>query len=52
MHRAGWPFVGAGLAVAALGYKHRWVRTTGLVAAAATRELAVFDLVRTAIATL
>ncbi|MCB0928462.1 MAG: phosphatidylserine decarboxylase [Mycobacterium sp.] len=35
MHRAGWPFVGAGLAVAALGYKHRWARTTGLVAAAA-----------------
>lgn len=35
MHRAGLPFVGAGLAVAALGYRHRWAWTTGLAAAAA-----------------
>lgn len=35
MHPAGWPFVGSGLAVAALGRRHRWVRTAGLAAAAA-----------------
>jgi len=35
MHPAGRPFVGAGLAVAALGRKRRWAWTTGLVAAAA-----------------
>lgn len=35
MHPAGRPFVGASLAVAALGYRHRWVRTAGLAAAAA-----------------
>lgn len=35
MHPAGRPFVGAGLALAALGYRHRWIRTAGLAAAAA-----------------
>jgi phosphatidylserine decarboxylase len=35
MHRAGLPFVGASLAVAALGYRSRWLRTAGLAAAAA-----------------
>ena len=35
MHRAGLPFVGAGLAVAALGYRSKWARTAGLAAAAA-----------------
>lgn len=35
MHPAGLPFVGASLAVAALGRKHRWVRRTGLLAAGA-----------------
>lgn len=35
MHRAGLPFVGASLAVAALGYRSRYVRTAGLAAAAA-----------------
>jgi phosphatidylserine decarboxylase len=35
MHPAGLPFVGAGLAVAALGYRSKWARTAGLVAAAA-----------------
>ncbi|CAN5537160.1 phosphatidylserine decarboxylase [soil metagenome] len=35
MHRAGLPFVGASLAVAAVGYRSRWVRTAGLAAAAA-----------------
>jgi len=35
MHRAGLPFVGAGLALAALGRHHRWARRTGLAAAAA-----------------
>ncbi|MGA5544025.1 phosphatidylserine decarboxylase [Mycobacterium sp. NPDC051198] len=35
MHSAGLPFVGASLAVAALGRKHRWVRRAGLVAAGA-----------------
>ena len=33
MHRAGIPFVSAGLAVAALGHRHRWLRTAGLSAA-------------------
>ncbi len=35
MHSAGLPFVGASLAVAALGRKHRWVRRAGLLAAGA-----------------
>jgi phosphatidylserine decarboxylase len=35
MHPAGLPFVGAGLAVAAAGRRHRWLRTAGLVAAGA-----------------
>ncbi len=35
MHPAGLPFVGAGLAVAALGRKHTWLRRTGLLAAGA-----------------
>ncbi|MCV7320448.1 phosphatidylserine decarboxylase [Mycolicibacterium confluentis] len=35
MHPAGLPFVGASLAVAALGRRRRWVWTTGLAAAAA-----------------
>lgn len=35
MNRAGLPFVGASLALAALGYRHRWVRTAGMAAAAA-----------------
>ncbi|SFF16471.1 phosphatidylserine decarboxylase [Mycobacterium sp. 455mf] len=35
MHSAGLPFVGASLAVAALGRKHRWVRRVGLLAAGA-----------------
>jgi phosphatidylserine decarboxylase len=35
MHPAGLPFVGAGLAVAALGRRHRWVRAAGLAAASA-----------------
>jgi phosphatidylserine decarboxylase len=35
MHPAGLPFVGAGLAVAAVGHRNRWLRRTGLVAAAA-----------------
>lgn len=35
MHPAGLPFVGASLAVAALGYRSRWLRTAGLMAAAA-----------------
>jgi phosphatidylserine decarboxylase len=35
MHPAGLPFVGASLAVAALGRKHRWLRRAGLVAAGA-----------------
>lgn len=35
MHRAGLPFVGASLAVAALGYKSRWLRNAGLASAAA-----------------
>ncbi|MEO3758743.1 phosphatidylserine decarboxylase [Mycobacterium sp. B14F4] len=35
MHPAGLPFVGASLAVAALGYKSRWLRRAGLTSAAA-----------------
>ena len=35
MHSAGLPFVGASLAVAALGRNHRWVRRAGLLAAGA-----------------
>lgn len=35
MHRAGLPFVGASLAVAALGWKHPWLRRAGLTSAAA-----------------
>lgn len=35
MHRAGLPFVGASLAVAALGYRSRWLRRAGLTSAAA-----------------
>ncbi|MED5815007.1 phosphatidylserine decarboxylase [Mycolicibacterium sp. 050232] len=35
MHSAGLPFVGASLAVAALGRKHSWVRRAGLLAAGA-----------------
>lgn len=35
MHSAGLPFVGASLAVAALGRKRRWVRRAGLLAAGA-----------------
>ncbi|EKF25390.1 phosphatidylserine decarboxylase family protein [Mycolicibacterium hassiacum DSM 44199] len=35
MHPAGRPFVGASLAVAALGYRNRWLRNAGLAAALA-----------------
>ncbi|MFI6871469.1 phosphatidylserine decarboxylase [Nocardia sp. NPDC050406] len=35
LHPAGLPFVAAPLAVAALGYRRKWVRRTGLAAAAA-----------------
>ncbi len=35
MHPAGLPFVSAGLAVAAAGRRHRWIRTAGLSAAGA-----------------
>ena len=35
IHRAGLPFVAAGLGLAALGRRNRWARTTGLTAAAA-----------------
>ncbi|WP_280355437.1 phosphatidylserine decarboxylase [Nocardia otitidiscaviarum] len=35
LHPAGLPFVAAPLAVAALGYRKKWVRRTGLAAAAA-----------------
>jgi phosphatidylserine decarboxylase len=35
MHPAGRPFVGASLALAAVGYRHRWLWTVGLAAAAA-----------------
>ena len=35
MHRAGLPFVGASLAVAALGWRNPWLRRAGLTSAAA-----------------
>ncbi|MCW2556911.1 MAG: phosphatidylserine decarboxylase family protein [Mycobacterium sp.] len=35
VHRAGLPFIAGGLGLAAAGRRHRWVRTTGLTAAAA-----------------
>lgn len=35
IHPGGRPFIGAGLALAAVGYRHRWVRRTGLLAAGA-----------------
>lgn len=35
MHPAGRPFIGAGLALALVGRKHRWVRRAGLLAAGA-----------------
>jgi phosphatidylserine decarboxylase len=35
MHKAGLPFVGASLAVAAVGHRNRWVRRVGLASAAA-----------------
>ncbi len=35
MHPAGRPFISAGLAVAAVGYRYRWLRRAGLLAAAA-----------------
>lgn len=35
VHSAGYPFIAAGLAVAALGRKHPWVRGAGLAAAGA-----------------
>ncbi len=35
IHPAGRPFISAGLAVAAAGYRHRWVRRSGLLAAGA-----------------
>ncbi len=35
VHPAGLPFIAAGLAVAALGRNHRWLRTAGLAAAGA-----------------
>lgn len=35
VHRAGWPFISAGVAVAALGRRNRWVRRAGLAAAGA-----------------
>ena len=35
VHRAGFPFISAGLAVAGLGRRHRWLRRAGLAAAAA-----------------
>jgi phosphatidylserine decarboxylase len=35
VHPAGFPFVSLGLAVAAVGRKHRWVRNAGLAAAGA-----------------
>lgn len=35
VHPAGLPFIGAGLAVAAVGRRHRWLRGAGLVATAA-----------------
>lgn len=33
IHPAGRPFISAGLAVAAVGYRHRWLRRAGLTAA-------------------
>jgi phosphatidylserine decarboxylase len=35
MHRAGLPFVGASLALAAVGHRNRWLRGAGLTSAAA-----------------
>ncbi|KAA0086847.1 phosphatidylserine decarboxylase [Mycolicibacterium sp. P9-64] len=35
VHSAGLPFIAGGLGLAALGRRHRWVRATGLTAAAA-----------------
>lgn len=35
VHRAGLPFISAGLVLAAAGRRHRWLRRAGLVAAAA-----------------
>ena len=35
VHPAGLPFIAGGLGLAAAGRRHRWVRTTGLTAAAA-----------------
>jgi phosphatidylserine decarboxylase len=35
VHRAGLPFIAGGLGLAAAGRRHRWIRTTGLTAAAA-----------------
>jgi phosphatidylserine decarboxylase len=35
VHRAGLPFIAGGLGLAAAGRNHRWLRTTGLTAAAA-----------------
>lgn len=35
VHPAGLPFIGAGLATAALGRNHRWLRSAGLLAAGA-----------------
>lgn len=35
VHPAGLPFIAAGLGLAAVGRKHRWLRNTGLTAAAA-----------------
>ncbi|SOJ53153.1 Phosphatidylserine decarboxylase proenzyme [Mycobacterium simulans] len=35
IHPAGRPFISVGLAVAAAGYRHRWVRRSGLLAAGA-----------------
>lgn len=36
VHPAGLPFIGAGLATAALGRNHRWLRSAGLLAAGAS----------------
>jgi len=36
VHPAGRPFIGAGLALALVGRKHRWVRRAGLLAAGAS----------------
>ncbi|TDL00387.1 phosphatidylserine decarboxylase [Mycobacterium paragordonae] len=35
IHPGGRPFIGAGLALAAVGHRHRWLRRTGLLAAGA-----------------